>query len=96
MTHFLILGNDPIFKGVMETLGICFDRGGPIESATMMCSMFCIRPSSFARSPSSARLPFSFLGEGPPTKIDYRKKGAPILSSLPEDLVWVCSLVLSL
>ena len=34
------------------------------------------------RSPSSALLPFLFLGEGSPTKIDYRKKsGALILTS---------------
>ena len=34
-------------------------------------------------------MPFStpFLGEGSPTKIDYRKKGTLILSSLLEDLV---------
>ena len=24
---------------------------------------------------------YPFLGKGPPTKIDYRKKGAPILST---------------
>ena len=35
--------------------------------------------------PSSALLPF--LGEGPPTKIDYRKKGALILTSSREDRV---------
>ena len=36
-----------------------------------------------------ARCPFtvSFLREGSPTKIDYRKKGTFILSSLLEDLV---------
>ena len=28
-----------------------------------------------------------FLGEGSPTKIDYRKKGTLILTSLLEDLV---------
>ena len=38
------------------------------------------------RSPSSALLPF--LGEGSPTKIDYRKKGTLILASLLEDLVY--------
>ena len=37
------------------------------------------------RSPSSALLPF-FAWEGSPTKIDYRKKGTLILSSLLEDL----------
>ena len=32
-------------------------------------------------------MPFhSFLGEGSPTKIDYRKKGALILTSLLENL----------
>ena len=36
------------------------------------------------RSPSSALLPF--LGEGSPTKIDYRKKGTLILTSPLEDL----------
>ena len=30
---------------------------------------------------------FPFLGEVPPTKIDYRKKGALIRTSLLEDLV---------
>ena len=29
---------------------------------------------------------YPFLGEGPPTKIDYRKKGTFILTSLLEDL----------
>ena len=29
----------------------------------------------------------SFLGEGSPTKVDYRKKGTLILTSLLEDLV---------
>ena len=35
-----------------------------------------------------ARCPFtvSFLGEGFPTKVDYRKQGALILTSLLEDL----------
>ena len=34
-------------------------------------------------------LPFyPFLGEGFPTKIDYRKKGTLILTSLLEDRVW--------
>ena len=37
------------------------------------------------RSPSSA-LSHPFLGEGSPTKIDYRKKGTRILTSLLEDL----------
>ena len=32
-------------------------------------------------------LSYSFLGEGSPTKIDYRKKGTLILTSLLEDLV---------
>ena len=40
-------------------------------------------------SPSSAPLPFQCLGEGSPTKIDYRKKGSLILTSLLEDLVTV-------
>ena len=39
----------------------------------------------FSRSPSSALYPF--LGEGSPTKMDYRKKGTLILTSLLEDLV---------
>ena len=30
---------------------------------------------------------YPFLGEGSPTKIDYRKKGTLILTSLLEDLV---------
>ena len=38
-----------------------------------------------SRPPSSALLPF--VGEGSPTKIDYRKKGTLILTSLLEDLV---------
>ena len=37
-----------------------------------------------------------FLGEGSPTKIDYRKKGTLALTSLLEDLVgvgaWLCTL----
>ena len=35
-----------------------------------------------------ARCPFtvSFLGEGPPTKIDHRKKGTLILTFLLDDL----------
>ena len=37
-----------------------------------------------ARCPS---LPFLFGWEGSPSKIDYRKNGTLILSSLPEDLV---------
>ena len=44
---------------------------------------------SFTRSPTSALVP-TFLGEGSPTKIDYRKKkvGALIiLTSVLEDLV---------
>ena len=32
---------------------------------------------------------YPFLGEGSPTKRDYRKKGTLILTSLLEDLVWV-------
>ena len=43
---------------------------------------------SVSRLPSSA-LSHSFLGEGSPTKIDYRTKGALILTSLLEDLVSV-------
>ena len=39
----------------------------------------------YARSRSSALLP-PFFGEGSPTKVDYRKKGTLILSSLLEDL----------
>ena len=34
------------------------------------------------------------LGEGSPTKIDYRKKGTLVLISLPEDLVHVEPLIL--
>ena len=37
--------------------------------------------------PPSSALFTLFLGEGSPTKIDYRRKGAPILTSLLEDLV---------
>ena len=45
------------------------------------------RLMSLSRSPSSALL-CPFLGEGSPTKIDYRKKsGTLILTSLLEDLV---------
>ena len=29
---------------------------------------------------------YPFLGEGSPTKIDYRRKGTPIVTSLLEDL----------
>ena len=39
----------------------------------------------YPRSPSSAVLPF--FGEGSPTKVDCRKKGTLILTSLLEDLV---------
>ena len=39
-----------------------------------------------SRSPSSA-LSHPFLGEGSPARIDYRKKGTLILTSLLEDLV---------
>ena len=38
-----------------------------------------------ARSPSSALVP-TFLGEGSPAKIDYRKKGTLIFTSLLQDL----------
>ena len=41
-----------------------------------------------ARSPSSA-LSHPFLGEGSPTKIDYRKQSTLILTSLLEDLEYV-------
>ena len=41
---------------------------------------------TYPRSPSSALLPFLFLGEGSPTKIDYRKSGTLTLTS-PLDLV---------
>ena len=43
-----------------------------------------------------ARCPFtvSFLGEGSPTTIDYRKKGTLILNSPLEDLVFVPGLLL--
>ena len=34
-----------------------------------------------------------FLGEGSPTKIDYRKKGALILTSLLEDLVEISRVI---
>ena len=47
-----------------------------------MCPEMC---NCLARSPSSALLPF--LGEGSPTKIDYREKGTLVLTSLLEDLV---------
>ena len=40
--------------------------------------------SCLPRPLSSALLPF--FGEGSPTKIDYRKKGSLILTSLLEDL----------
>ena len=43
-----------------------------------------------SRSPSSALFPL-FWGEGSPTKIDYRKKGTLIPTSLLEDLVLVLS-----
>ena len=33
---------------------------------------------------------YPFLGEGSPTKMDYRKKGTLILTSLQEDLARVC------
>ena len=32
---------------------------------------------------------YPFLGEGSPTKADYRKTGTLILTSLLEDLVWL-------
>ena len=40
-----------------------------------------------SRSPSSALVRFLFWGEGSPTKIDDRKKGTLILTSLLEDMV---------
>ena len=40
----------------------------------------------YCRSPSIADLPF--FGEGSPTKIEYRKKGTLILTSLLEDLAY--------
>ena len=43
-----------------------------------------------AMSPSTALEP-TFFGEGSPTKIDYRKKGTLILTSLLEDLIRVSS-----
>ena len=39
---------------------------------------------------------YLFLGEGAPTKIDYRKKGTLILTSLLEDLAAVGFLLGSL
>ena len=41
---------------------------------------------SIPRSPSGALLPTFFFGEGSPTKLDYRKNGALVPTSLPEDL----------
>ena len=38
---------------------------------------------------------YPFFGEGSPTKIDYRKKGSLILSSLLEDLATVARCLLS-
>ena len=38
---------------------------------------------------------YPFLGEGSPTKIDYRKKGTLMLTFLLEDLVYVIILCLS-
>ena len=46
------------------------------------------------RSPGSA-LSHPFLGEGSPTKIDYRQKGTPILASLLEDLDYILLLRIS-
>ena len=38
---------------------------------------------------------YPFLGEGSPTKIDYRKKGTLILNTLLEDVAAIASFALS-
>ena len=48
--------------------------GGSLMRETDLC------PQTFTRCPSIAPLPL-FWGEGSPTKIDYREKGALILTS---------------
>ena len=40
-----------------------------------------LEPAFITRLPSSALLP-TFLGEGSPTRIEYRKKGTLVLTSL--------------
>ena len=62
----------------LNCVGECTSPGSSSSSRNGRC------PSK-ARSPSSALLPL-FLGEGSPTKIDYRQKGTLILTSLLEDL----------
>ena len=62
-------------------------RGNPWESAGMKDFRVDVNMTT---SPSQVPflLPFPFFGRfGSPTKIDYKKKGGLILSSLQEDLV---------
>ena len=63
------------------------------DGVTSLCSMLCRPRERMARFPGSALLP-TILGEGSPTKIDYRKKGTPVLASLLEDLGILLQLLL--
>ena len=48
-----------------------------------------LRTWAFVRGPPAIGALSLFWGEGSPTKVDYRKKGILILTSLLEDLVLV-------
>ena len=74
-----------VFWCAVHSLGICV--GSRIRSELKFAKLAlkdCFR-RKLPRSPSSA-LCTNFLGEGSPTKIDYRTKGTLILTSLLEDL----------
>ena len=61
---------------------------GFVQKANDINSSSLFWTSAFSRSPSSASHPL-FGWEGSPSKIDCRKKGTLILTSLLEDLVCV-------
>ena len=55
-----------------------------VHRGELVLAVSCTSTALLTRSPSSA--PLLFLVQGSPTKLDYRKKGTLILSSLLEDL----------
>ena len=57
-----------------------------VQFGSVLCTNACLRYSLLTTSRSPVVPFYPFLGEGSPTKIDYRKKGALILTSLLEDL----------
>ena len=70
-------------------LGEDFEDGAITALGGAMGRPSATSSSLFARSPSESCPPLPFFGwEGSPTKVDYRKVGTLILSSLLEDLVW--------